>query len=62
MDGPGTLILGSRDIFSATLRQKRPLLLLLYRHSSHYSPHAIRFAAKEKVIIFSLIQPTSPSL
>ena len=29
----------------------RPLLLLLDGHSSHYSPHAIRFAAKEKVIL-----------
>ena len=32
----------------------RPLLLLLDGHSSHYSPHAIRFAAKEKVIMFAL--------
>ena len=32
----------------------RPLLLLLDGHSSHYSPYAIRFAAKEKVIMFSL--------
>jgi transposase len=32
----------------------RPLLLLLDGHSSHYSPHAIRFAAKEKVIMFTL--------
>ena len=32
----------------------RPLLLLLDGHSSHYSPYAIRFAAKEKVIMFAL--------
>ena len=32
----------------------RPLLLLLDGHSSHYSPHAIRCAAKEKVIMFAL--------
>ena len=32
----------------------RPLLLLLDGHASHYSPHAIRFAAKEKVIMFAL--------
>ena len=32
----------------------RPLLLLLDGHSSHYSPSAIRFAAKEQVIVFAL--------
>ncbi len=32
----------------------RPLLLLLDGHSSHYCPASIRFAAEEKVILFSL--------
>lgn len=32
----------------------RPLLLLLDGHSSHYSPSAIRFAAKEQIIVFAL--------
>ena len=32
----------------------RPLLLLMDGHSSHYCPEAIRVAAKEKVILFTL--------
>ena len=32
----------------------RPLLLLVDGHSSHYCPSAIRFAAKEQIIIFAL--------
>ena len=38
----------------------RPLLLLLDGHSFHYSPHAIRFAAKEKVIMFALSHTIQP--
>ena len=34
-------------------RPARPLLLLLDGHSSHYSPYAIRFAVKEKAIMFA---------
>ena len=37
----------------------RPLLLLLHGHSSHYSPYVIRFAAKEKVIMFALPSHTT---
>ena len=32
----------------------RPLLLLMDGHSSHYCPATIRYAAKERVILFSL--------
>ena len=32
----------------------RPLLLLLDGHSSHYCPDTIKYAASEKVIIFTL--------
>ena len=32
----------------------RPLLLLLDGHSSHYHPDTIKFAAKERVIVFAL--------
>ena len=37
----------------------RPLLLLLDGHSSHYCPSTIHFAAKEKVIIFTLSPNTT---
>ena len=37
----------------------RPLLLLLDGHSSHYSPYAIRIAAKEQIILFTLPPHTS---
>lgn len=32
----------------------RPLLLLLDGHSSHFCPHAVELAAKEKVVLFTL--------
>lgn len=32
----------------------RPLVLLMDGHSSHYCPSTIKFAAKEKIILFSL--------
>ena len=40
--------------FLPLIPKRRPILLLLDGHSSHYCPDMIRAAAKEKVIIFTL--------
>ncbi len=40
--------------FLSYVTRKRPVLLLMDGHSSHYSPEMIRLAAKEKVILFVL--------
>ena len=40
--------------FLPLIPKRRPVLLLLDGHSSHYCPDVIRAAAKEKVIIFTL--------
>ena len=38
---------------------ERPVLLLMDGHSSHYCPHSIVLAAKERIIIFTLSQNTT---
>jgi len=40
--------------FLAYAPKSRPLLLLMDGHSTHYCPEAIRIAAKEKVILYTL--------
>lgn len=42
------------DHFLSYAPRSRPLLLIMDGHSSHFSPEMIRFAAKEKVILFTL--------
>ena len=42
------------DHFLAYAPKSRPLLLLMDGHSTHYCPEAIRIAAKEKVILYTL--------
>ena len=40
--------------FIALIPKKRPVLLLMDGHSSHYCPDVIRLAAKERVLLFTL--------
>ncbi|XP_019861816.1 PREDICTED: uncharacterized protein LOC109590340 isoform X7 [Amphimedon queenslandica] len=40
--------------FLALIPKKRPVLLLMDGHSSHYCPEVVRLAAKEKVLLFTL--------
>ena len=43
-----------KDHFLVYAPKSRPLLLLMDGHSTHYCPEAIRVAAKEKVILYTL--------
>ena len=48
-----------RKLFLTYAPACRPLLLLVDGHSSHYCPEAIRYAAEQKVIIFTFAPNTT---